>query len=186
MPGVPNAKQEIFIGLIVCVVVLTLYPNIHISLFLSFAWMIYFIYKNGRKIVSDYLDEGIKEIKTSIDNLETEKNNLQIKIDGLKNEISDSERSYSIAIKNAKVEAQAYYDKKMLEIDNKIKEMDVKNKNILQSIEDEYVELIKHRITDLIVENLIVEMNDPRKVKNVTLSGISRAVSELQKLGSVK
>ena len=182
MSTISKSTQEVFIGVVICVVLLTLYPNIHTSLLLSFAWMLFLVYKYGHKLVSDYLDAGISEIKTSVDNLEVEKNKLQKKIEDLTDEISISKRNYEDAIENAKAEAQAYYDKKMLEIDNTIKEIEVKNKNVLLSTENEYSELIKHKITDLIIENLVVKISDPKNVKNVTLTGISRAVEKLQGL----
>ncbi len=182
MPVISKTKQEVFIFLIICIVVLAFYPNIHVSLLLSFVWMLFFVYKYGHNIISKYLDNGISEIKTSLEKLTNEKNKLRKNIEVLKDEISSSEKNYEIAITDAKVEAQDHYNKKMLEIDSTIKEIEIKNKSVLLSIESEYSELIKRKITDLIIDNLMNKINDTTNVRNVTLAGITRAITELQNI----
>lgn len=158
---------------------LTLFPNVHAALILSFLWTVALMYKYAHKLVGNQLNSGISAISSELQGLQEKQETLKNQINALSNEIVNSKNYFNTAITSAQNEANDLSEKRTLEHTKALEEQRQKYQQTFKMIEKEYSILVQQKLTELIISKLIAKIQEPENVKNVTLTGINKALQAI-------
>ena len=159
------------------------FPDVHTALILSFGWTIFLLYRYGYNTVNTYLNSGIAEISNELSSLNVQQVLLEEKVDALTNDVIKSRNYFDDAVSHAHEKAKVLMQKRKTENTEFLARQQLKNQQLFTSIENEYSQLIKQRLTALVIARLTSKIQNAENVKNITLTNINRvldAVSTMQ------
>ncbi len=160
------------------------FPDVHTALILSLGWTVFLLYKYGYNAVNTYLNSGISEISNEISSLNKQQKLLEEQVNALTNDIIKSRNYFEDAVNKAHEEAKALMQKRKTENTEFLTKQQQKKRQLFTSIENEYSQLIKERLTALIIARLTSKIQNAENVKDITLTDINRALEAVSTIQS--
>lgn len=161
---------------------MSVFQDIHLYLIISFLLMVYVVYKFGYKSFSNYISDGVSEIKSELDALIKEKKRLECQVTKLSLELDDIKKNYNKVIDTTKLSAERYISERNLQLKDLIGDLELKNQQTMKTIENEYIVKIKNKMTELVIKKLLEKIQEPNNIKQVSLASITNAVQLINQL----
>jgi F0F1-type ATP synthase membrane subunit b/b' len=128
------------------------------------------------------LEEGIDEVRSSIENIERRREEVVMELNGLRRAVEDAKQNAEMMIQEAEMKAKKITDQSAELISNALERQQIEYDKEVEQIKIRLYAELHHRISDMVIREIKKKVNEIKTDRNFQNAGIDVAIKNLERL----